>query len=100
MINLKLILNILYIKMPEVECELTSCETVCYAQEIMRIADDIPQFNIVEILEMVLEMRTAQGRTEDVDYTEEESEEEYEEESEEEDVESVEEEHAEGVEED
>ena len=59
--------------MPEVECELTSCETVCYAQEIMRIADDIPQFNIVEILEMVLEIRTAQGRTENVDYTEEES---------------------------
>ena len=67
--------------MPEVECELTSCETVCYAQEIMRIADNIPQFNIIEILEMVLEMRNAQGRTENVDYTEEESEEEYEEEN-------------------
>ena len=73
--------------MPEVDCELTSCEIVCYAQEIMRIADDIPQFNIVEILEMVLEIRTAQGRTENVDFTEEESEEEYEEEEEEEEEE-------------
>ena len=66
--------------MPEVECELTSCETVCYSQEIMRIAN-VPQVNIIEILEMVLEMRNAQGRTENVDYTEEESEEEYEEEN-------------------
>tara|TARA_R110000803_G_scaffold170808_1_gene233741 strand:- start:1287 stop:1514 length:228 start_codon:yes stop_codon:yes gene_type:complete len=74
--------------MPEVDCELTSCETVCYAQEIMRIVDDIPQLYINEILEMVLEMRNAQGRTEDVDYTEEESEEEY---DEEEDVEEEEE---------
>ena len=78
--------------MPEVDCELTSCETVCYAQEIMRIADDIPQFNIVEILEMVLEIRTAQGRTENVDFTEEESEEEYDEENSSSDAEGAEEE--------